>query len=113
MLRPYDKMMMVTAIVKVASNCGHGKNLTNYDEWYLLGPKLNVEMQAEVIDGDFEASRDWVDSAHAIEDDVDRRYEDFPHAIQGEEVTQGVEVAPFESFWVNDAFLMISEIVQL
>ena len=105
---------MVTTLIETAPYRGHGRNiLTNYDEWYLLRPKLDVEMQAEIIDGDFKASRDWVDSADAIEDDVDRRNEYFPHAVKGKEVAQGVEVSPLESLRVYDAFLMIAEIVEL
>ena len=71
--------------------------LTDDDEGYLLSPKLDVELQTEVVDGDFEASGDGICPSNSIEDDVDRRYEDLPHAVKREEVSQRVKITSFES----------------
>ena len=68
-------------------------------------------MESKVIDGDFEAPRDGIHATNAVKHDVDRRYEDLPHAIQGEKVAQSVEVFPFESLGVNDALLMVPQVV--
>ena len=85
--------------------------LTNDNEGNLLRPKLDVKLKTEVIDGDFEASRNRIDSTHSVKHDVDRRYEDLPHAIEGEEVTERVKVYPLESLRVDDPFLMVAEVV--
>ena len=82
--------------------------LTNDNERYLLSPELYIKLEPEVIDSDFESSGDGIRPSHAVEHDVDRWYEDFPHAVKREKISQRVEIAPFERFRVYDTLLMIA-----
>ncbi len=58
----------------------------------MLRPEDNVDIQPEPVDGDFHPLGNRVHPAHSVEDDVDRGYENLPHAIGGEEVSQEIEV---------------------
>ena len=57
------------------------------------------------MDGDFDASRDWVLFADAVEDDVDGGHDDLPHAVQAEKVAYHVEVPPLPRPAVHHSLL--------
>jgi len=78
------------------------------NEGYLLRPELDIELKAEVVDGNFKASRDGIGPSHSIKYDVDSRYEDFPHAVDREKISQCVKVASFERLGINYSLLMIA-----
>ena len=53
-------------------------------------PYLNV--QTEPVNSNMHAFGDWVHPTHPVEHNVDCADEDLPNAVQGEKVSQKVEV---------------------
>ena len=66
---------------------------TNQDEGDVLGPKDHVQVQAQEMDSDLEATSHRVRAANTVKQDVNDAHENFIHTVDGEEVTKKVEVS--------------------
>ncbi len=79
----------------------------------MLRPEQDIDVEAKPVDRDLHALGDGIDSADAIEDDVDGADEDLPDAVEREEVSEEVEVLSLPSFGPLDPLAHVLHVVDL
>ena len=79
----------------------------------LLGPHLHVDVKFEPVDKDVKGLCDGVHLADPVKDNVHSGDEDLPHAVEGEEVTEEVEVLPLAALGPVDPLPHVLKVMQL
>ena len=85
----------------------------HHNEGQLLGPHLHVDVKSKPVNEDVKGLGDRVHLAHSVKYNVDSRNEDFPHAVEGEEVSQEVEVFALAALGPVDPLPHVLKVMQL
>ena len=91
---------------------GHN-NATDQQEWNVLRPKRDVNIESTPMNRDFKSSGNHILFTNTIENYVDRTHKNLPYAIQTEEIAQKVEVLSLEGSRPSFAFLFVSKRMSL
>ena len=86
---------------------------SHHYEGKLLGPHLHVDVKSKPVNEDVKGLGDRVHLAHSVKYNVDCRNEDFPHAVEGEEVSQEVEVFALAALGPVDPLPHVLKVMQL
>ena len=62
-----------------------------------MGPHGHINIEAKPVDKNVKCLGDGVNLSNSVKNNVDSRDEDLPDAVDGEEVTQKVEILPLAS----------------